>query len=83
MGKEVMGFSTTLKEKPFENFVEKRRKNADNQQFLLFFHNVFYPSKNEFHFFSHIYFHRLQMLLIWTFLNVSFRKELNNEILQI
>ena len=45
---------TTSTKKPFENNVGKG-ENTGNQHFS-FFHNVFYPSQNEFHIFSHVYF---------------------------
>ena len=47
--------STTLKKKPFENIVGNG-ENAGITSIFSFSHNVFYSSRNKFHFFSYIYF---------------------------
>ena len=45
----------TLRKKSLKNIVGKG-EDAGNQHFLLFPHNVFYPSGNKFQFFNGIYF---------------------------
>ena len=66
---------TTLRKKASEKIFGKGEK-AGNQQFLFFSQNVFYPSKNKFHFLSHFNLSSASAFNLGWAIILSFGKEL-------